>query len=399
MSEPRPGYSRGRRGDHPPRARSPVVHAGHPARQCAGPLQYPEVGAAVLFHYAILTALSSSLPGAIGSGTSSLEPSRTSSPTGQWGLTYVMADVANIARASSLRCCCVERSVARPAGSVRALGLFVLGAVMIAPAVGDARGGGRDAAWRSDDVLGSWRGWFMSNALTGLTLLPALVLTISAVPSLWSRIERTDPRGHPADCGTRRDLRRGIAVARPAPWRRSAASLPLPALIWAALRFGPAGASLALTLVAFGAIWAADRGTGPFMATPTDTNVLLLQVFLLLTTLPVLCIAAVNSGRHKVVQLYHALLASLHDHVAILDAHGIVLEVNDSWRRFANNALVERFHRVDVGDDYVAACRFAAERGDATRYAPWPVSGCHHESRRFEMEYDEDRTATGSATP
>ena len=99
------------------------------------------------------------------------------------------------------------------------------------------------------------------------------------------------------------------------------------------------------------------------LTTATDANILLLQVFLLLTTLPVLCIAAVNSGRHKVVQLYHALLASLHDHVAILDARGIVLEVNDSWRRFADNALVERFHRVGVGDDYVAACRFAAERG------------------------------------
>ena len=168
---------------------------------------------------------------------------------------------------------------------------------------------------------------------------------------------------------------------------------PLPVLIWAALRFGPAGASLALTFVAFGAIWAADRGTGPFMATPTDANVLLLQVFLLLTTLPVLCIAAVNSGRHKVVQLYHALLASLHDQVAILDARGIVLEVNDSWRRFADNALLERFHRVDVGDDYVAACRFAAEHGEATaiRTLAGIQEVLHRESRRFEMEYDDEQ--------
>src|SRR4030095_2814951 len=153
------------------------------------------------------------------------------------------------------------------------------------------------------------------------------------------------------------------------------------------------GATPPLTSVAVGAIWPAERGTGPFTAAATDTNILLLQVFLLLTTLPVLCIAAVNSGRHKVVQLYHALLASLHAHVAIIDAHGIVLEVNDSWRRFADSAIVERFHRVGVGDDFVSACRPAAERGDATAIRTLAgIQGVlHHESRRFEMEYDDEQ--------
>ena len=60
----------------------------------------------------------------------------------------------------------------------------------------------------------------------------------------------TDPRGHPADRGTRRDLRRGTAVARPSPWHVALPLYsPLPVLIWAALRFRhPAGASLALDL-------------------------------------------------------------------------------------------------------------------------------------------------------
>jgi len=401
MSESRPGHTPEADAGIIPLAPglllfTPAILLGNAASAL---LQYPEVGAAVLFPpYAILTGaliltarrdwIWYILVGAIAHFI-------THWP--QWSLTYVMmADVANIARAL-IAALLLRWAFGGPPRleSVRALGLFVLGAVMIAPAVGATLGavdvmlhGGGTTFWVT------WRGWFMSNALTGLTLLPALVLTISAVPSLWSRrIER------------RRILEAILLTVALAvtcavallwrdrhPWHVALPLYsPLPVLIWAALRFGPAGASLALTSVAFGAIWAADRGTGPFTAAATDTNILLLQVFLLLTTLPVLCIAAVNSGRHKVVQLYHALLASLHDNVAILDARGIVLEVNDSWRRFANNALVERFHRVDVGDDYVAACRFAAERGDATAIRTLAgIQGVlHHESRRFEMEYDE----------
>jgi signal transduction histidine kinase len=400
MNEPRPGYAPEADAGLIPLAPglllfAPAILLGNAASAL---LQYPEVGAAVLFPpYAILTGaliltarrdwIWYILVGAIAHFI-------THWP--QWSLTYVMmADVANIARAL-IAALLLRWAFGGPPRleSVRALGLFVLGAVMIAPAVGATLGavdvmlhGGGTTFWVT------WRGWFMSNALTGLTLLPALVLTISAVPSLWSRrIER------------RRILEAILLTVALAvtcavallwrdrhPWHVALPLYsPLPVLIWAALRFGPAGASLVLTSVAFGAIWAADRGTGPFTAAASDTNILLLQVFLLLTTLPVLCIAAVNSGRHKVVQLYHALLASLHDNVAILDARGIVLEINDSWRRFADNALFERFHRAGVGDDFVAACRFAAERGDATAIRTLAgIQGVlHHESRRFEMEYD-----------
>ena len=117
---------------------------------------------------------------------------------------------------------------------------------------------------------------------------------------------------------------------------------PLPVLIWTALRFGAGAASLGLTVVACMAIWGSDRDIGLFLATSPDENVLVLQLFVLLTTLPVLCIAAVSEGRRGVVRLHRALLASLHDHVAILDARGVVLETNDSWRRFAES--IRRTH-------------------------------------------------------
>jgi len=51
----------------------------------------------------------------------------------------------------------------------------------------------------------------------------------------------------------------------------------------------------------------------------------MLQLFVLLTAIPVLCVAVTSSARQGVVQLHRALLASLHDHIAILDGELAVL--------------------------------------------------------------------------
>ena len=122
-------------------------------------------------------------------------------------------------------------------------------------------------------------------------------------------------------------------------------------------------------VVTFAAIWSVDRATGPFAGASLDSNVLTLQVFALLTTAPVLCLAATAAARQGMVDLHRALLASLQDHVAILDSEGIVVEVNDSWRRFATSAA-RLFHRVREGDDYVTACR------SAQSMATWPRRAC-----------------------
>ena len=158
-----------------------------------------------------------------------------------------------------------------------------------------------------------------------------------------------------------------------------------------ALRFGTGAVSLGLTAITFGAIWSADRETGLFSAATPDENVLVLQLFVAVTAVPVLCIAAVSAARRGVVQLHGALLASLHDHVAILDAAGRVVEVNESWRRFADSSATAAFQRVGVGGNYLDACRVSAERGDPI--APRALAGVarvlNREVTRVEMEYDD----------
>jgi PAS domain S-box-containing protein len=62
--------------------------------------------------------------------------------------------------------------------------------------------------------------------------------------------------------------------------------------------------------------------------------------------------------------LHAAVLASVHDQVAVLDSAGTIIEVNDSWRRFVESAPSARFDYVLAGENFVAACARAAQRGD-----------------------------------
>ena len=75
--------------------------------------------------------------------------------------------------------------------------------------------------------------------------------------------------------------------------------LPLPLLVWAAVRFGPWGASTSLLLCALLSIWGAVRGQGPFVARSPQENALAIQLFLIVTWIPVMSLAAVIRERAR----------------------------------------------------------------------------------------------------
>lgn len=371
-------------------------------------LRYPDFGSAVLFPpYAILTAMLVTSPRRHWPWyilVASIAHAIAGLP--YWPVTHVVfSDVANIARAlltaSLLRH--LFGGVFR-LDSVPALAWFVLSAVAIGPAAG-ATLGAANVVYHdpSAPYWRAWTQWLMSNALTALIMLPAMVELLRSIGTWLPR---------PFD---RRRVLEALLLATALATTCTVAFLlrvssnwdvalllygPLPLLIWAALRFGPAAASLGLSVVSFAAIWGAARGTGPFLTSSTNDRVLILQLFLLLTALPVLCISAVGSARHDAVQLYSALLASLQDHVAILDARGVVLRVNDSWRRFADAGHPCPFDRVHAGDDYLAAGQQAIDsltragkpEGDivAARAIAGVSSVLSGEERRFDMEYEQE---------
>ena len=68
---------------------------------------------------------------------------------------------------------------------------------------------------------------------------------------------------------------------------------PLPFLLWAAVRFGPGGASGSLLVFTVASVWGAIHGHGPFIGYPPEENVLSLQLFLIVTYIPLLALTAV----------------------------------------------------------------------------------------------------------
>ena len=70
-----------------------------------------------------------------------------------------------------------------------------------------------------------------------------------------------------------------------------------PFLLWAAFRFGQRGATLALLLVSALSIYGATQGTGPFMRDSVHYSLLFLELFLAVTTLITLGIAATVNER------------------------------------------------------------------------------------------------------
>jgi len=64
--------------------------------------------------------------------------------------------------------------------------------------------------------------------------------------------------------------------------------LPLPFLIWAAVRFGSVGASTATAAIGLLTIWSASHGHGPFANGSPEQNAISIQIFLIVLSVPTL---------------------------------------------------------------------------------------------------------------
>ena len=143
-----------------------------------------------------------------------------------------------------------------------------------------------------------WRLRFLSNVLATLVLVPVIIQA--------STTRLTMLRDIP--------LRRVIEVAALALGLvtvcvvtfvtggfRTAVLLyaPLPFLLWAAIRFGAGGSSASMLVMSLFAVWAAINGHRPFDAISPHENALLLQLFLIVTYVPVLTLGALMAERRR----------------------------------------------------------------------------------------------------
>jgi len=92
----------------------------------------------------------------------------------------------------------------------------------------------------------------------------------------------------------------------------------------------------------------------------------------------------------RVEMLSSSVLASLRDHVAVIDRNGQIIAVNDAWRRFAVENGDPDTASVSIGANYLEVCRQAMRGEEPTAEAV--ISGIESvldgSRDKFRMEYD-----------
>jgi two-component system, LuxR family, sensor kinase FixL len=231
-----------------------------------------------------------------------------------------------------------------------------------------------------------WRVWFLSEALAYLTLAPAVLTGIGAARtalrngSLARCIEACLIGGGLLAIGVR-------VFIWPTPDESSVPALvylPLPFLLWAAVRFGPLGVNTSLLIVALLSISGTVHGRGPFATSSPAENVLSLQLFLLVISLPLMFLGALIAERREKtngLRESEARFRSMADTAPVLiwmsGPDKLCTFLNKGWLDFTGrpleqglgNGWVEGIHPDDVAQylaTYVSA--FDARREFAIEY-------------------------------
>lgn len=189
-----------------------------------------------------------------------------------------------------------------------ALALIVpaaLGSTLISATVGVASlGAGGVIPWAR--AAHTWQAWWLGDLIGDLVVAPLLLA--------WSANLRIRPRG--------RELLEALGLAgalvavsafvfggraEAAPLRQ--AFLLLPLSIWAALRFGQRGGTIATFAAATFAIWGTVEGLGPFVRDSLSDSLIALQAFLAAVAVTTLLLGAAVLERRRAVEARDELIA------------------------------------------------------------------------------------------
>jgi PAS domain S-box-containing protein len=269
-------------------------------------LVYPEIGTAILFPpYAVLTAALLFSPlrqwwiYLLASALGNYFPHRENSPASF----VLLCEGANFSRALLAAAGIRYLSPDGPRlDTLWGVTTFFVCAVVVGPFAAAFLGAGVVLLHVSSaDFWLVWQAWFLSNALTGLTLLPIIVigmgsaLSSTKLPS-WHRV--AEASAFLVGLLTVGILAFAVPYGGPSsqPVRLYA---PLPFVLWAAVRFGPGVTSASLLLITVLTIWGALSKHGPFVTQSPSDNLLSLQLFLLAITSPSMFLAAAMEERRR----------------------------------------------------------------------------------------------------
>jgi PAS domain S-box-containing protein len=235
-------------------------------------------------------------------------------------------------------------------GQMRGMAALFLGAGLLAPVLSSFL----DAAFVSLNHFGHqgyWEVWRMrlfSNIFTELMLVPAIVS--------WSAFRLTPPGFAPV-----RFLVEGSAIflgllivsvmvflCRNAGPTTSPALLylPLPFMLWTAVRFGPNWTSIANLTVAFLAIWGAVHGRGPFTTGSPETNAFTIQAFFLVVSVTFMLLTISVMERGKAEERFAKVFRSSPDAMIVSNREsGRIIEVNGRWETMSGYLASESIGR------------------------------------------------------
>ena len=254
--------------------------------------------------------------------------------------------------------------------TLRGVVVFIIGAGFVAPFVSSFPDAAAMATFRGEDYWLDWRTRFFANTLAELTLVPVLVMVVrrgrAGIRNLtqWGVLEGVWFWTGFLIVGFVVFFGGEIITSDFDVLFRFPFVFVLPFLLWAAVRMGPLGTSLALLAVELLSISAGARGRGSSQFPAAIINVESLQVVLILVAIPLMCLAALIEERRASVAIKSAILASLTSSAAVFDRGGRVLSISETWGRTETDGAGRSLSRGGAGRTYAEICRLVLPPGN-----------------------------------
>jgi signal transduction histidine kinase len=142
-----------------------------------------------------------------------------------------------------------------------------------------------------DEVATFWRTWWLGDTAGALVVLPLALAWVPEPAAAWRRIRTRQGALMIAAAAALGVL--AFSIEGPV------AYMVFPALIWAAFRFGPAGATLSIAISAAVAVGFTAHEAGPFSTQRIDLRTLSTQVYIVVAALTTLFLSALVIERER----------------------------------------------------------------------------------------------------
>ena len=199
-----------------------------------------------------------------------------------------------------------------------------------------------------------WRTWWLGDVAGALVVVPLMLAWAGDPGGAWRRLRTAEGALLIATVATLGAL--AVSTSEPVTY------VVFPALIWAASRFGTPGATLSIAIATGVAIGITANDVGPFFKQPIDHRTLSTQVYIVVTAMTTLFLAAMVSERERATrQLARA--KRREGEQAVQERHRIARDLHDS----VSQALFSTLLHTRTAEKALAQDSTRQRRQDRTR--------------------------------